>query len=328
MSKTKRTKSLRSICKMGILKLAVVIMLFNISFVLQAANGHDHGVVHNLEVKGVPATGPNRACDKPLFIMPYPFPPTVGFSFLGEYNTDPGAVDAIPLSEENENCNSDTILATTTNLAFQDFFGFPDADQRLKNKLIREVPVLTGLDGVRGQLSPQGTLPPNPLPPIRSVPNNTITLGDWFSVKSTMKIKCRKDGTTKVKAEFKNLIPNGLYAMFGIWKTTLPGTFIPTFMPVAFGGFPNLFVADSKGKGKFERILDYCPMDPTPDGSVLMFVDLAYYADGNSHGGFPFTPLGSSTFIDTNGDTFESTRPAGIVTFVQAGFPITVEKIE
>lgn len=278
-----------------------------------------------LSVNAVPATGPNRMCDKPLFLLPKPFPPTTGFSFLGEYDPVPGAVDAIPLNDSN--CVSETVLATTTNPDFQGFFGFPDADIRLKNIPLRDVPVLAGLDGSRAQLPAQGDVPPNPLPPVRSKPDYPITLGHWSSVRGKLKLRCHDDGTTSVKVELHSLIPNGMYTLFGIWKTKAPGTDNTTFLPVAFGGFPNAVVADEKGKGKFKRELNYCPLDQTPDGSVLMFVDLAYHADSNPHGGFPFTPLGTSTFIDNNGETFESTRPAGIVTFVQAAFPITVSHL-
>lgn len=276
-------------------------------------------------VQALPATGPNRMCNKPLFLLPDPFPPTTGFTFLGEYDPTPGATDAISLDESN--CVPDTILASTTNLDFQAFFGFPDADQRLKNIPLRDIPVLAGLDGSRASLPAQGDLPANPLPPVRSKPDYPITLGGWSSVEGSLKLQCRSDGTAKVKAELRSLIPNGVYTLFGIWKTRAPGTGNITFMPVAFGGFPNVFVANEKGKGKFKRDLDYCPLDPTPDGSVLMFVDLAYHADSNPHGGFPFTPLGTSTFIDKNGEVFQSTRPAGIVTFVQAAFPVTVEPL-
>ncbi len=276
-----------------------------------------------LNVHAYPATGPNRFCDKPLFLLPDPFPPTTGFTFLGEYDPAPGASDAIRLDASN--CVPGTILATTTNPAFQGFFGFPDADSRLKNIPLRDVPVLAGLDGAYARLPAQGTLPANPLPPVRSKPDYPLTLGDWMGVEGRMKLECAADGSAKVNVKLRSLIPNGVYTLFGIWKTRSPFDGSMTFMPVAFGGFPNVLVADEKGKAKFSRELDYCPLDPTPDGSVLMFVDLAYHADSNPHGGFPFTPLGTSTFIDRNGEVFQSTRPAGIATFVQAAFPVTVE---
>lgn len=58
-----------------------------------------------------------------------------------------------------------------------------------------------------------------------------------------------------------------------------------------------------------------------------MFVDLAFHGDGNTHGGYPITPFGESTFRNADGSTFESTRPPGIATFVQIGFPVTVESL-
>lgn len=285
-----------------------------------------HGTAQRTwRIAGVPTTGPNDVCGVPQWSLTAPLPAEAHFTFLGQFNPDPNAVDAIPLTTAN--CVPETLLATTTDKGFQGFFGFPDADPRLKNRPLREVPVGNGLDGVRGALPEMGEFPANPLPPVRSVPNDPIKLGDWFKAKGYLKISCNRDGSANVKAKFENLIPNGVYTMFGIWKTVLPGSTQTTFLPVAFGGFPNLVAVNGEGEGAFERTLDYCPKDPSPDGSVLMFVDLAYHADGAPHGGFPFTPAGTSTFRNADGSTFESTRPAGIATFVQMGFPVTVEPL-
>lgn len=290
-----------------------------------AGDDRHGGSARSWRIAGIPTTGPNDVCGVPQWRLPAPLPAEAHFTFLGEVNTAPQAADAIPLTTAN--CRPETLLATTTDKGFQGFFGFPDADQRLKNRPLREVPVGNGLDGVRGALPEMGVFPANPLPPTRSLPNDPITLGDWFKARGTLKITCRNDGSSDVKAKFDNLIPNGVYTMFGIWKTALPGTTQIAFLPVALGGFPNVVAVDAEGAGSFERHMDYCPKDPTPDGSVLMFVDLAYHADGAPHGGFPFTPVGKSTFQNADGSTFESTRPAGIATFVQMGFPVTVEPL-
>lgn len=273
----------------------------------------------------MPVTGLNDVCDEPQWQFPEPFPLDTHFTFVGEHNPSPDATDAIPLAPNN--CDDDIVLATTTAPNFLGFFGFPEPDQRLKNLPLRQVPVIAGLDGVRDTLPPPGILPPNPLPPTKSAPNDPILLGDWLRAHAHMWLRCFSDGTAKVKASFHHLIPNGLYTLYGVWKTTLPDTSEPTLVPVAFGGVPNVMVASSRGKARFVRNLPYCPKDPTPDGSVLLIVDLAYHADSNTHGGFPFTALSTVTFRTTAGDTFESTQPPGTVTHVQIGFPITVEPL-
>lgn len=287
-----------------------------------ASDADSEGGVRVFHISGIATTGANDLCGEPVWVLPAPFPPRGHFSFVGEYNPASGAIDATPLSSSN--CKADTILATTTSANFQAFLGFPDADNRLKNIRLRDVAVVTGLDGVRGTLPAFGQLPPNPVPPTRSTPNGTITLGDWLKAQSSMTVRCFLDGTATVKAQFKNLIPNGVYGMYGIWQTTPAGSSQPTIAPVAFGGFPSVVPVDSKGSGVFERKLAICPMDTTPDGSVLMFVDLAFHGDGSTHGGYPITPLGKSIFRNADGSTFESTRPPGTATFVQIGFPITV----
>lgn len=179
------------------------------------------GGVRVWHIKGIPTTGPNDVCGEPVWQLPAPFPPRGRFTFLGEYDSAPGATDAIPLSSLN--CKPDTILATTTDKNFLTFLGFPDVDTRLKNIRLREIPVIAGLDGVRANLPTLGQLPPNALPPTRSTPNNTITLGDWLKPRSSMTIRCFPDETATVRAKFENLVPNGVYGLYGIWKTTPPG---------------------------------------------------------------------------------------------------------
>lgn len=284
------------------------------------------GTVRKWVIRGVPTTGPNDVCGVPQWKLPAPLPPEAHFTFVGQYNPDSAATDAIKLTSAN--CQKDTVLATTTDPGFLAFWGFPDPDGKLRNVPLRDVRVIAGFDGVRTMLAPPGVFPANPLPPTKSNPNKPISLGDWFKVRSTLTLRCFADGKAAVKAQFQHLLPNGVYTMFGIWKTTLPGAGSPTFLPIAFGGVPNVLVASPKGNASFTRDLDFCPKDPTPDGSVLMFVDLAYQADGHTYGAFPFTPQGTARFRTTAGENFESTLPPGVMTVVQVGFPITVEPLQ
>ncbi len=301
------------------------ILLLGITSIATAGAGNHGQPVRTWQIEGRATTGPNDICGVPQWKLPEPFGPA-HFTFLGEYNPQTGASDAIKLSAAN--CDPGILLATTVDPNFQAFFGFPDPDPQLKNLPLRQVWTVAGLDGVRSPLPVFGTVPPNPLPPTGNFSNKPITLGDWLKAKAKLKIRCLQDGGAKVEASFNRLVPNGLYGMYGIWKTKLPGSTQPTFLPVAFGGFPHLVTANGKGEADFIRQLNYCPKDPTPDGSVLMLIDLAYHADGISHGAFPFTPAGAVQFRAADGSVFESTEPPGTVTHVQIGFPVNVKELD
>lgn len=270
-------------------------------------------------VHGSAVTGANDRCGVPQWQLPPPFNKT-HYTVVGLYNPAPGAIDGIPASPEN--CNNDAVLATTVNLAMQIASNSPDADARIKNIPYRQVPLIAGMDGVRQTLPGMDTFPPNPFPPTRSQPDAPITLGDWLKAQGDMTIQCYRDGSAKVKAHFRNLIPHGLYSVHATWKTTMPGTNQVTFAPVAFGGIPNLMVAGEEGSADFERKLNYCPKYPSPDGSDIMFVDVGYHLDGTAYGAFPAATLDLKKFRTPAGDEFESYVTPGTVTAVQLGFPI------
>jgi len=286
----------------------------------------DHGQSRSWTIASSNVTGPNDYCDKPIWELPAPLPPMAHFTLLGEFNTTAGSSIANPLTSVN--CNDSTLLATTIDPEFQAFFSFPDPDSRITNLPLHQVPIIASLDGTRSSLEPSGTFPTVPLPPTRSEPNDAITLGDWFKAFGRLHIRCSEQDSARVFAQFGGLIPNGIYTLFGIWLTTPPSAPGPTFLPVAFGGFPNVMVASPRGRASFERELSYCPKGTQVDGSILMFVDLAYHSDGTTHGAFPFRPLGNVQIIDIDGQQFETSLPPGTTTHVQLGFPINVEPLQ
>ena len=278
------------------------------------------------KIQSVNSTGPNDQCNEPLWGLPEPLPEMAHFTLVGEYDPTPGVTDATPLGPDN--CVPDTLLATTVDPEFQGFFGFPAPDPRLTNIPLREVAVGAALDGTRSALPRLGQRASSPLPPVRSEPAAAITLGDWFAARGTLRLWCDQRGGGRASAAFEGLIPNGVYTMFGIWLTTPPGATDPTFLPVAFGGVPNAVVASATGRARFKRALDYCPFGEQPDGSILMFVDLAYHSDGALHGAFPFQPLGTEYFSDPEGARYSSTLPPGVTTHVQLGFPVNVSPLD
>ena len=116
----------------------------------------------------------------------------------------------------------------------------------------------------------------------RSLPNNPITLKQWLSAKAKARIKCSEDGTAKIKIMAKNLVPNGVYTVWGLYGFDSDGDGLQDVLePSPFGGVPNVIVAGKRGRGYFERKLGSCPMDDPH----LKYLDVVYHPDGNAYGG-------------------------------------------
>lgn len=128
----------------------------------------------------------------------------------------------------------------------------------------------------------------------KSIPNESITLGDWLKADGRMTLTCFEDGTGQVKVEATNLIANGVYTLWGIFSRDFSGDGnIDGAAPTPLGGIPNVIVADINGSGGITRSLNYCPQDePTFITSAI-----AYHSDGNVYGGAPETlmPAGVSS---------------------------------
>lgn len=285
----------------------------------------DDAGTRTFHIKGIAITGANDVCGEPQWLLPAPLQPTLHGTFVGEYNPAPDAVDALPLTPTN--CDDDILVATTVDQVFNAAVGVPDADPRIKNIPLREVPIIVAPDGLRSAVPPLGAVPPNPFPPTKSNPNDPITLGAFLSARGHMTIKCKADGSASVKISFRNLIPNGVYSMWAAWKTTPPGAPGPTLVPLPLGGVPNALVPDKHGRATFKRDLDLCPMDPAPDGSQLLFADLAYHSDSNLYGAVPEMPFNTVEFRAPDGTIFSSALTTGPVTHDQVGFPITVSSV-
>ena len=287
----------------------------------------EHSETRVLHVKGVPVTGFNEVCGEAVQEIPLPPPlsPTFHGAFVGEYDPSAQATDAIPLTPTN--CNSEILLATTTDPTYRDTFGFPDPDSRLKNVQLRNVATTITFDGLRSSLPSMGILPPNPFPPTKNQSNEPITLGDWLNAKGHMKIRCNRDGSARVKIWLRKLVPDSIYSVLAIWNTTPPGFSAPTVVPLPLGGLPNIVVTNSDGNAKFDRKLVACPMDPTPDGSSLLFVDVGYHSDNNVSGAVPVPLLESKTFITQDGDKFSSVLGSGTAAHDHLDFFLTGNRI-
>ena len=125
-----------------------------------------------------------------------------------------------------------------------------------------------------------------------SDPAKPITIRDWYSARGIASIHCFSSGEADTKFTFRNLIPNGVYAVWTIIGEDKDGNGVRDFFsPKAFGGAPNIFSADGEGKAVFERTVPYCP---STDGDT-MSVEISYHVDGATYGAVPsISPLVSN----------------------------------
>jgi hypothetical protein len=260
---------------------------------------------------GKAATGVNDLCGVPLFTLDSP--PGVNPNFhiraVGEY--DP--VGSAPIDLTPANCDNSIVLATYTDPVFIANSGLPDIDARLKNIPLRENYVISSPDTTRSQLPSVDSVPGNAFPVTKSGPSTPITLGDWLNARGQMFLTCRSDGTAKIRLRYRNLVPNGLYSAWGIWSTTPPGAPAARVLPLPLGGLPNAVTADSYGRASFTRELASCPKDITADGSLMLFIDLAYHSDASLTGAFPQITAAPTTFREANGTVFSSPLVNGAV---------------
>ncbi|MEE4299746.1 MAG: hypothetical protein V2J24_09915 [Pseudomonadales bacterium] len=284
-----------------------------------------------LQAKLVPTTGFNSDCDQPIFRLPAPLPADLHFDFVGLHDpaieVDGLPRDAIALSPEDCKRSGDRRVATTSDPDFQEFLGFPPPDPRLLNLLSNQVPVITLPDGTRTFLPPQGALPP-PFPPARSLPSEPQTLGRFRDVDGRMRIRCRADGTARVRIRVSGYDPNMLVTVGAVWLTTLPGVPGPIGAAFPFGGVPNVMPIDRNGNGVFVRELGYCPMDIQPDGSQLMTVAIDEHWDGSNYGAQPDLPFAEARFLLDPADptsAFTSPIGAGVVAVNRGAFAVTVK---
>ncbi len=306
-------------------KLTRFSMAVAIGIVLPIAAMADHSETRRYSIRGDAVTGINDLCGLPVFHLPVPagLPPTIRATNLGEYN--PEGLLPIPLSPDN--CHDDIVVSTTTDTAFLAAAGIPDVDPRIKNIPLREVPVVTGLDGSRSAVPSLTDVPGNALPPTKSNPNDQITLGEWLGARGRMHLRCRANGTARVRIEFRNLIPNGIYTMWGVWNTTPPGAANAQIVPVPLGGIPNAVVPNQRGRASFVRDLASCPKDIAEDGSQMMFATLAYHSDANMSGAVPEVGAAPSKFIAADGTEFSSTFAPGAVTHDHVVFLMSGERL-
>lgn len=148
-----------------------------------------------------------------------------------------------------------------------------------------------------------------------------------MNAKGWMHIRCKSDGSAKVNLRFENLIPNGVYSLWAFWNTTPPGASQAKTVPLPFGGIPNVMIPDGRGMASFKRELASCPKDVSTDGSIMLFIDLAYHSDSNLSGTFPQIGATPTKFITKDGTEFSSVLVPGAVAHDHVLFLISGEEL-
>ncbi len=280
----------------------------------------------------LPSTGFNSDCAAPIFRARAPLNPDINIDFIGLYNPDAPPQgpnrDALALTAQDCIDNGNADIATTVGPALINDFGAPDADSRLKNLRSNEVPVVSSVNGTRTFLKPHGTTAP-PNPATASLPSAPLRLNEFRGVDGSLHVKCRRDGTARVKIKLKHYRPNEVLTVWAIWVSPGPDGGDYQFASRPFGGVPNILIPNRHGRAQFVRDLSYCPMVEQDDGAQLLWLDVATHLDGSVYGATPDIPRVETTVIadpDDPSATFTSPLSIGITTINRGIFRILAEK--
>ncbi len=249
-------------------------------------------------IKAEIATGPNMYLDRPIrdhgTVQGIPMG-TLGFAELGEYN--PGMDEALPLTQDTPD---NAILATFLDPNFVSFIGFDpnDLNPDVLNVPLQKVATLSQRIGANGLPLVERTQLPAmhdslPFQPSIAGPNKEITLGDWKKATGKAIIKCDED-THSIELRMKHLIPNRVYS---VWSANASSYIGPFNQPLA--GAPSAVTTDEKGNARFQRELNFCPLEADEISKTqMMWIMVVLHTDHMAYGGV-FAPNSDSLFGGT-----------------------------
>ena len=121
-----------------------------------------------------------------------------------------------------------------------------------------------------------------------------FTLGEWLSATGSATLSC--DGENgSLRAEFENLVPNGLYTMWNFFAGQQLAKFHTYDLPVgAPDGSEAAFTADDKGHAAYAVTFSPCLQGTTPQ--LMAGLAIAYHSDGMTHGYDP-GPMGNKSHV-------------------------------
>ncbi len=198
---------------------------------------------------------------------------------------DPGAADAAVITE-----NTDRSLPLATIRSFADFFNpAGNFNDGLFNRTLDEVGVnffgFSSLDQRIPQIPFEGAQPGDFHRVKGAIAKPTV--GEWEKAGGLIKVRCRPDGTAKVKLTLKNAFPNALYTLWDI-GTLNPLTDQEQAYGVPFGGLPNVMLTDANGCGYKTIDLSYCPTQACEgSSSCSAYVSAFHHWDSQVYGGSP-----------------------------------------
>jgi len=211
--------------------------------------------------------------------------PVSDLRFVGDLNFDVGGVynpdgPALPIGADTS--PSALMASYAAPDVYLAFFGVPNAQSTPnQNILYADYPhVISHDESIRGTI-PQLNENPDWFGKSNGAKSRGLTVGDWVSAEGSMKFVCDDDGAF-YNLSASNLIPGGLYTVWGFYFDQDFGSLMPDF---AFGGTSsNVFAADRHGKIKSSKDLSFCPQQVTiNDRQVPVSMFLVYHPDGRVH---------------------------------------------
>lgn len=248
-------------------------------------NSRDHrGRAKTFFVKGIVTTGFNMRKGKVMFDLGG-IVGAQGFNYVFAY--EPNSAQPSIITEATEGSR---LVATGIDQRFYDVLGIDSGliDPAVVNLPFRELPIT--IDGntsdpakAKAQLGPLTSENYKTGFGITS-PSNPITVRDWFRARGSSYVRCESSKKSRAVFWFENMVPNGVYAIWGIFGADLNGDGLRDFFaPKPFGGAPNVFTADDEGNAQIARTLPFCP-NTDPD---MMTVEITFHVDGVTYGAVP-----------------------------------------
>ena len=258
-----------------------------------------------LKVKGHAVTGWNKIFGDAATTL----------RFVGQLSFDVGGVfnpdgPALPIGSDTS--PFDLMASYAAPDVYLAFFGVENAQNiPSQNILYADFPHMIKHDSQLGIL-PQLSENPDWFGKSNGAKNRGLTVGDWISAKGSMKFKCNQNESAFYELTASNLIPGGLYTVWGFYFDQDIGSLMPDF---AFGGTSaNVFTADRNGEINGARDLNFCPQEVTiNDRYVPVNMFLVYHPDGRVHASVGH-PVNTPPFIGP-----------GMVATPQLMFPMPAE---
>lgn len=224
-------------------------------------------------IRGVSVNGWNRVLGTPA-VENLPFVGNLGFAVGGVLNPDG---PALPIDNDTP---LDALMASyAAPDVYLAFFGVDGAeDVPNQNIPYADYPQIFKHDGTSGPLE-QHLETDEWWDYTNGAQTDGYTVGDWLSAFGRITFTCSPTEGNYYQLRLRNMIPGGLYTVWGFYFDTEAGQLQQDF---PFGGTSaNVFVANHKGNILGTRALSFCPMKIEDDErNQLVNLFVVYHPDG------------------------------------------------